>query len=108
MQKDALDYSTLNVTLEELYAKKNLRLADEIQRILRENTVEKPSLHNKLYEPSTGYYKVDLNADDINEIRDMFLELEVSFVGEDGNTTPTASFYASLADKWFNVVENLF
>jgi hypothetical protein len=107
MGNDVLDYTTLNITVKELTAKKDFKLAEEIQRILRDNKIEKPALHDNLDEAATNYYKVDLSDDNIDEIRDMFSDLEVSFVGEDGDTTPTASFYATLADKWFNVSENL-
>lgn len=107
MRNDVLDYTTLNITVKELTAKKDFKLAEEIQRILRDNKIKKPAQHEKLDEASTNYYKINLSDDNIDEIRDMFLNLEVSFVGEDGDTTPTASFYATLADKWFNVSKNL-
>jgi hypothetical protein len=107
MKHDVLDYTTLNITVKELTAKKDFELAEEIQRILSDNKIDKPVLHDKLDDASTNYYKVDLSDDNVDKIRDMFLELEVSFVSEDGDTTPTASFYASLADKWFNIGESL-
>ena len=91
-----LDYSTLNITLKELTAAKHYPLAEKIKTILQEKQEDKlrPGDH-------TGqYFKVDLNTEEINEIVDLFLGLEVEYVGEDGETTPTGSFYASLTDKW--------
>ena len=97
---DVLDHTTLNVTLKEVVSRQELDIAGEIRRILQENKIPKPELHSKLYDTSTTYYKLDLSADHIEKITDMFYELEASHVDENGEATPTASFYGSLADKW--------
>ena len=99
-KKDVLDHTTLNVTLKELASRQEFELAEGIKRILQNNQIVKPLLHADPYSVSTAYYNVDLSSDDIDKIIDIFFELEASYVGEDGETTPTASFYASLVDKW--------
>jgi hypothetical protein len=99
-QKNVLDHTTLNVTLKELVSRQEFELAAGIKRILQNNQLVKPLLHADPYNVSTAYYNVDLSADEIDRIIDIFFELEAGYVGEDGETTPTASFYASLVDKW--------
>ena len=81
-------------------SRQEFELAEGIKRILQNNQIVKPLLHADPYSVSTAYYNVDLSSDDIDKIIDIFFELEASYVGEDGETTPTASFYASLVDKW--------
>lgn len=99
-QNDVLDYTTLNVTLKELVSKHEFEIAAKIKQLLERNKIIKPELHSKPYDTSATYYKVDLTSDDIETIIEMLFELEASHVGEDGETTPTASFYASLVDRW--------
>jgi len=99
-QKDVLSHTTLNVTLKELVSRHELELAERVRGILNNNKIAKPELHTKPYDISTTYYKVYLPPDDIEKIIEMFLGLEARHIGEDGETTPTASFYASLVDIW--------
>ncbi|RYZ18239.1 MAG: hypothetical protein EOO10_26045 [Chitinophagaceae bacterium] len=99
-QKNVLEHTTLDVTLKELVSRQEFELAAGIKRILQNNQLVKPLLHADPYNVSTAYYNVDLAADEIDRIIDIFFELEACYVGEDGETTPTASFYASLVDKW--------
>lgn len=99
-EKDVLDHTTLNVTLKELASRQEIKLKREINRILENNQIEKPELHSKPFDFSSTYYKVDLTSDDIEKIIDIFFELEASHVDQDLKTNPTASFYASLVDKW--------
>lgn len=99
-ERDVLDYTTLNVTLKEVVSRQEYELASEIQRVLKNNKIQKPDLHLKPYYTTTNYYKVDLTSDHIEKIIDIFFELESSHISENGETTSTASFYASLVDKW--------
>jgi hypothetical protein len=103
-QKDVFNYTTLNVTIKELVFRQEFGIAAKLKRLLENNQIDKPDLHLKRYDTSTTYYKVDLCSDDIDKIIDIFLELEVIHIGENGETTPTASFYASIFDKWNRLV----
>lgn len=102
-EPDVLDHTTLNVTLKEVVAKEEYDLAAALQHILRENKIEKPPLAPTQYDTRPNYYKVDLPAEVIDQIIDMLYDLEASFIGEEGEATPTSAFYASLADKWANL-----
>jgi len=99
-QNDVLDHTTLNITLKELASKHEMKLAANLKRILEKNKIAKPDLHFKSNDTSVSYYKVDLSSNDIETIIDIFVELEADHVDKNGNTTPTASFYATLVDKW--------
>jgi hypothetical protein len=102
-QTDVLDHTTLNVTLKELTSRQEFELAAAVNRILQDNQIVKLLLHSDPYRVSTTYYRVDLSSDDVDKIIDIFFELEATLVGEDGETTPTASFYTSLVDKWHSL-----
>jgi hypothetical protein len=98
--RDVLDYTTLNVTLFEVSARKKEDLAKEIQRILKNNKIEKPILASNPEELITDYYKVDLTSEYVKKIIHVFRGLETSYLGASGETTPTAALYASFVDKW--------
>ena len=99
-QKNVLDHTTLNVTLKELASRQEAELAGKIKRIIEQNKIAKPTSHAQPFDTSTNYYFVDLEAVDIDTIVDLLFDLEESHTGENGEATPTASFYASLVDKW--------
>ena len=102
-EQNMLGYSTLHITLIELAAKKEDRLITAIQRILQHNVVPKPD--NAPQDHATNFYQVDLPQQDIEKIRDMFVDLEAAYVDEHGIATPTAAFYASLVEKWESLLD---
>jgi len=98
--ENLLDYTTLKITKEELHKIEKVELSSEIERILNENKMFKPNLHNKPNKKETNYYKVDLKVSQIEQIIEMFGDLEVGHLGTDYETTNTASHYATMLDKW--------
>lgn len=102
-EPDVLDHTTLNVTLKEVVAQQEFALAAAIQHILQENKIEKPSHSPNQYDTRPNYYKVDLSADNVDQIITILEDLEASFTSDHGKPTPTSAFYASLAEKWANV-----
>jgi hypothetical protein len=104
-KRNVLDYTTLNVTIKELTARGQSELAEKINGILQNSSIIKPELHGQRNNMSSTYYQVDLTEEEINLITGMFVELETIYVGGDGQTTPTASFYASLLDRWSPLLE---
>ena len=105
--KSQLDYSTLNITLKEAVAAKEHALAEAIKRMLAINKVEDPGIQTNTANPRLQLYEIDLSAAEVDSIIKLFLKLEVEYAGEDGDTTPTSEFYASLTDKWNEVFLNL-
>lgn len=104
-EPDVLEHTTLNVTLKEVVAQQEFVLASVLQRILNENKIEKPPLPANQYDVRPNYYKVDLPDEDIEHIIDILSDLEASFTSEEGEPTPTSTFYASLIDKWYRLTE---
>lgn len=78
-------------------------LESQIDRILADNKIQKPELHNKPNETETDFYLIDLNTDQIEQIVFMFGDLEVGNLGLNYETTYSASFYARMLDKWNNL-----
>jgi hypothetical protein len=105
-EPDVLDHTTLNVTLKEVVARQEYTLAAELQRILKDNKIEKPALSADLYDARPTYYKVELEEDTIDKIVDILFDLEAEFNNDEGEPTPTSAFYASLVDKWLSLSRN--
>ncbi len=99
-EDNVLDFGTLTVTKEQLERAGFGRLVSEIERIIKFNKIEKPVLHNKLINHETDYYKIDMDTNDIEVIVSMFGDLEVDSLGLNYEPTRSASFYASMLDKW--------
>jgi hypothetical protein len=104
-EPDVLDHTTLNVTLKELVAKQEFELAAALQHILKDNKIEKPTLSTNQYDTRPNYYKINLSEEIIEQITDVLFDLEDSFLTDDGEITPTSAFYASLVNKWNNVIQ---
>jgi hypothetical protein len=102
--KDVLDYVTLQVTLEELQKLGDTRLAVQLERIMRDNRIEKPREHNKRDDKATDYYTIYLDLDEISTIVSMFADKEAGSLGPNYETTRAASFYATLLDNWNRII----
>ena len=102
-QQNTLGYSTLHITLIEMAAKKEDRLITAIQRILKDNLIPHPE--NTPRDHASSFYQVDLSQQEIEKIRDIFLDLEAEYVNDNGTATPTAAFYASLVEKWESLLD---
>ena len=102
--KEVLDYGTLKVTIEELERLDDKRLIKEIQRILSDNKIHKPELHNSADDKTTDHYRIDLDTNDIVTIVSMFGDREVGSLGHDYETTRAASFYATMLDNWNRII----
>lgn len=87
-----LDFGTLNVTREELIRLGDKRLQSEIERILRDNKIKKPELHNRKDHLTTDYYKLDLTEEDIDSIASMLFDREVFSLGPNYEPTTSALF----------------
>ena len=100
-----LDFKTLKTTKEELIKSENIKLSSEIERILNENKMFKPDLHNKLNDKETNHYKIDLRLNEIEQIIDMFGDLEVENLGLEYETTNASNLYGTMLDKWNELTE---
>jgi len=76
-----------------------------VSGVLKSKPVEKPDLHQGGNE--ADYFLIQIAIKDAEEIAAELGTLEVQAVSTEGHTTPEATHYASLLDKWFNYVESL-
>ena len=100
-----LDFKTLKTTKEELIKSENIKLSSEIERILNENKMFKPDLHNKPNDKETNHYKIDLRLNEIEQIIDMFGDLEAENLGVEYETTNASNLYGTMLDKWNELTE---
>tara|TARA_R110002111_G_C5885864_1_gene362798 strand:- start:531 stop:884 length:354 start_codon:yes stop_codon:yes gene_type:complete len=97
---NVLDFGTLKETKKQLGINKLKELESEIDRIISENKIQKPELHEKPNSTETDFYLIDLNSDQIEIIVSMFGDLEVGNLGLNYETTYSANFFAKMLDKW--------
>jgi len=97
---NVLDYGTLKFTIQHLEKSGHKSLVIEIERIIKENKIEKPSLHNKQNSKESEYFKVDLGVSEIEMIVSILGDLETGALGVDYEPTRAASLYASMLDRW--------
>jgi hypothetical protein len=101
---NVLDFDTLQVTRKYLAESGRVDLATSISDILANNGINKPDLHNKIGDHRADYYIVNLPFDDVKSIVWMFGDMEVGALDDEYRTTPAASFYASMLDKWNELI----
>ena len=102
-EENILHYDTLITTYNELIKVGHLGLAERIKSILENNELPKPTKHKRKDDLETSKYLIELSEEEIDIIRDIFLDLEVANVSVEGNTTPLASLYGDIADIWGNI-----
>ena len=102
--KHILDFATLKETQRCLLETGHVRLAQDITQLFVNNGIDRPNYHNGIGKQYADYYRVDLPAADIELIVSMFLDEEVNALTANFETTPAASFYASLLDKWNGLI----
>ena len=103
IEENILYHDTLTTTYTELVKVGHIELAEKIQSILQYKELSKPTKHNKRDDNGTSKYLVELKEEEIEIIRDIFLNLEVANVSVEGHTTPLASMYADYADMWGHI-----
>ncbi len=86
--------SDLEIT-EKILREKNISVASHLAKILQTPPITKPEKHkgNKL----TDYFFIALSESDAEIIIDVFTDLEVDNVENDGTITSLAGFYAGVA-----------
>ena len=78
---------------------------DLVLEALQSKAIEKPDSHEGGQD--TDYLLVNIKITDAEIIVEALGDLEVSSVSLEGYTTPLASQYASLLDRWLHYVESL-
>ncbi|HXG83556.1 MAG TPA: hypothetical protein VNI84_05950 [Pyrinomonadaceae bacterium] len=96
-QPNAFSRGELEITRRTLQ-EKNLHIALRLSDILLNFSITKPKKH--IGDKFTDYFLIDLPEPEVEIIIDVFTDLEVQSVGDDGTTTPLANFYTEMVDKW--------
>ena len=81
----------------------SLHLGLLLREILEGAPVPKPKLHNG--DESTDYFHVDIGLEEAEETASDLLSAETDAVSPEGDTTPEASYIASLVDEWNRYIE---
>lgn len=98
---DAFQRGIIDATDRALKEKPHLAL--KLREVLNGTIVPKPDLHDGSKE--SDYFLIRLNLDEAEQIQDYLFEAEAGAVGLNGETTPTASHFASLVDTWQRYVD---
>ena len=101
--KNIIDYLTIKSTINELAKTENIALVDKLLDILNNNKIAKPEKHNREEDIETNHYNIDLSKNQLNDIIDLLIDLEVESLTIDGESTPLASHFTSLIDKWSSI-----
>jgi hypothetical protein len=95
---DVLDFATLDATRRILAKRGHTHLAEHITRILSNNKIEKPSLHQAPQERFSDFYRVSLASEDVAAIVSIMFDYETEVV----DINPSA---ADLTDRWSDLNE---
>ncbi|EKT3967340.1 hypothetical protein NTJ12_002427 [Flavobacterium psychrophilum] len=100
MQKNILDYLTIKSTLNELIKVGETEITDNLLDIINYNELPKPDKHNRKKDITSSYFEINLSSEIIEKIIDLFSELEVESLTENGESTNSTNHYVELLDKW--------
>jgi len=105
METNSLDYFTIKSTLDELTKIGKTEIVNNLLDILNYNNLAKPEKHNRQNDITTTYYKIELSSEYLDEIIDLFLDLEISSLSKNGESTNSTNHYVNLLDKWLKIKE---
>ena len=96
-----IDYATLTNTIKALSESGKVKLIDKLLDILKDNEIPKSKKHKKTNDSATSHFTVDLNDKEIDEIIEVLQEIQLEFVGEDGDENDQKYYYyLELIDRW--------
>lgn len=102
-KENSLDYTSLTSTISELNKIGQTTLADKLLDIISQNELSKPDKHNRKDDKTTSYFEVKISEEEKEKIVDLFLDLEVGHLTEDGDTTSAASHYSDMVVRWASI-----
>ena len=96
-----IDYVTLTNTIKALSEVGKVKLIDKLLDNLAHNEIPKSEKQQKKKNNATNKYVVDLNDAEIDEIIEVLQEIQLQFVGEDGDGNDQQYYYyLELIDRW--------
>jgi hypothetical protein len=103
MKKNILDYFSIKSTLDELIKFGEIEIANNLLDIINLNELPKPEKQNLKKDITTSYFEINLSSEIIDKIIDLFSELEVKSLTENGESTNSTNHYVELLDKWLKI-----
>ncbi|MBA4123828.1 MAG: hypothetical protein H0X72_15390 [Acidobacteria bacterium] len=103
-QPNVFSRSHLEIT-EKTLREKNLSVALHLSETLQTSPITKPAMHKG--DKFADYFLITFSESDTEIIIDVFTDLEAENVENDGTTTPAASFYGGVVDKWTTYFSSL-
>lgn len=103
MNNNSINHYSIIEAIKELKKIGNIKIVDKLECILKYNELPKSELHNQRNDKSTSFYKVDLTNDELNEIKDLMVDVEVSTLTENGEATSKTMYYVTLLNNWDNI-----
>lgn len=100
-----INYISISEAIIELSKIRQKEIVSKLQNILENNEIEKNHFHNKKDDKITSHYKIDLSEDDLNLIVDLFGDLEVGSLTENGEATNKTEKYVLLLNNWSNMLD---
>jgi|688.fasta_scaffold181368_1 hypothetical protein len=98
-----IDYFSISEAITELSKIGQNEIVTKLENILENNEVKKPELHNKKDDKTTSYYRVNLTEEELEVITDLFLDLEVGSLTEEGEAENSTERYVTLLNNWSNI-----
>jgi len=100
---NTINYISISEAITELSKIGEKEIVAKLENILENNEVEKSELHNRKDDKTTSHYRVNLTEEDLNVIIDLFFDLEVGSLTEDGEATQKTERYVTLLNNWLNI-----
>ena len=100
---NTIDYTSLSEAITELSKIGLKEIVTKLENILENNEVEKSKLHNRKEDKTTSYYRVNLAEEELEVITNVFLDLEVGSLTEDGEVGNSTDRYVKLLNNWSNI-----
>jgi hypothetical protein len=100
---NTIDYNSISEAITELSKIGKKEIVTKLENILENNEVEKPKLHNRKKDKTTSYYRVNLAEEELEVITDLFLDLEVGSLTEEGEAGNSTQRYVTLLNNWSNI-----
>lgn len=96
-----IDYVTLTNTIKALSEAGKVKLIDKLLDNLAHNEIPKSEKQQKKKDIAASNYAVDLNDMEVDEIIEVLQEIQLQFVGEDGDGNDQEYYYyLELIDRW--------
>lgn len=102
-QPNAFSRKDLEIT-EKVLINKNGSVALHLSKILQASPITKPEKHQG--DKFTDYFLISLSESDVETIIDVFTDLEAESLDNNRMTTPSASFYGGIVDKWLRYLSS--